>query len=220
MSAEIDRLYALPLEEFVAERDALAKRLRKEDREAADAVKALKKPSVAAWAINQVRRDRPDDIRRFLDVTEELHRVYAGLGSAGSRERLAEAAQMQRELIGSLVRCARELLEAGGHASADSTLEKVADTLRAAASDPELREAVAEGRVVREASAAGFGPLETLPPPPKTKRKPAAKPKPKKKTGPTAAEKKREKERKAAEKELADARAALEAAKKRLKGLG
>jgi hypothetical protein len=159
VSAEIDRLYALPLDEFVAERDALAKRLRKEDAEEAAAVKQLTKPSVAAWAVNQVRRDRPEDVRRLIEVTEELQRVYGGIKSAGARERLTEAAGMQRELIAELVRCARQLLEAGGHPASEATLEKVAETLRAAGLDEELREQLAEGRVVKERQVAGFGPL-------------------------------------------------------------
>ena len=158
LAGEIDRLYALPLEEFTRERDELAKRLRKDgDREAADDIKALKKPSVAAWAVNQVRRDRPDDVRRLLDVTEELHRVHSKLSSAGARERLEEAAEMQRELIRSLVRCASELLDAAGHGATDATLGKVADTLRAAAVDEELREEVANGRVVKERRVASLG---------------------------------------------------------------
>jgi hypothetical protein len=157
-SGEIDRLYALPLEEFTPERDELAKRLRKEgDADAAATIKALKKPSVAAWAVNQVRRDRPDEVRRLLDVTEELHRVHSKLSSAGARERLEEAAEMQRELIRSLVRCASELLEAAGHRATDATLGKVADTLRAAAVDEELREEVADGRVVKERRVASLG---------------------------------------------------------------
>ena len=159
-SAEIDRLYALPLEEFTQERDELAKRLRKEaNRDGAAAVKALKKPSVAAWAVNQVRRDRPEDVRRLLEVTEELHRVYKGLAAAGARERLVEAADMQRDLIRSLVRCATQLLEAGGHSASETTLAKVADTLRATGLDEEVREQVATGRVTKEQRAAGLGPL-------------------------------------------------------------
>ena len=167
-SGEIDRLYALPLEEFTRERDELAKRLRKgDDGDAATAVKALKKPSVAAWAVNQVRRDRPDDVRRLIEVTEELHRVYAGLSSAGARERLEEASEMQRELIRALVRCAAQLLEAGGHGATEATLGKVADTFRAAALDDELRAQLADGRVVKERQAAGLGP----PPAPKRRRR-------------------------------------------------
>ena len=172
-SGEIDRLYSLPLEEFTRERDELAKRLRKGgDRDSAATIKALKKPSVAAWAVNQVRRDRPEDVRNLLEVTEELHRVYAALSSAGARERLGEAADMQRDLIRSLVRCAQQLLEAGGHGANEQTLNKVADTFRAAALDDELREQVSAGRVVKEQRAAGLGPLDSLPKPkPKAKKK-------------------------------------------------
>jgi hypothetical protein len=218
-AAEIDRLYALPLDEFTAERDSLAKRLRKDgDREAADAVKALKKPSVAAWAVNQVRRDRPDDVRRLLDVTEELHRVYAGIASAGARERLGEAASMQRELIGSLVRCAGELLDAGGHGSGEATLTKVADTLRAAALDEELREQIAAGRVAKERRAAGLGPLASMPAPPKSR--PQAKPEPEPEPGPDPKElRKAERGVEAARKKLAKAQDDLDAAEKRLRDL-
>ncbi len=159
-SGDIDRLYALPLEEFTRERDELAKQLRKDgDADAAAAVKALKKPSVAAWAVNQVQRDRPDEVRNLIDVTEELHRVHSKLSSAGARERLEEAAAMQRDLIRSLVRCASEMLEASGHGATDATLGKVADTLRAAAVDEDLREQLGRGRVVKEKRAASLGPL-------------------------------------------------------------
>jgi hypothetical protein len=158
--ADIDRLYSLPRAEFTPERDDLAKRLRKDgDADAAAAVKSLKKPSVAAWAINQVQRDRPDEVRELIDVTEELHRVHKNLSSAGARERLEEAAEMQRKLISSLVRCASQLLEAGGHAASDATLQKVADTLRAAALDEDVRQQLAHGRLMKEERAAGFGPL-------------------------------------------------------------
>jgi hypothetical protein len=214
-AADIDRLYALPLEEFTRERDELAKRLRKEgEREAADAVKALRKPSVAAWAVNQVRRDRPEEMRQLLDVAEELHRVYAGLSSAGARGRLEEAADMQRDLIRSLVRCAGQLLEAGGHNASSAILEKVAETFRAAALDEELREHVAAGTVVKEQRAAGLGPLASLPP---AAKKAAKKKAAKKKPEPPKPD---PKEIEAAEHEIAEARRKLEEAEKRRRELG
>lgn len=216
-AAEIDRLYALPLDEFVRERDDLAKRLRGEgERDAASAVKELKKPSVAAWAVNQVRRDRPEDVRRLLDVTEELHRVYAGISAAGARERLAEAADMQRDLIRSLVRCASELLEAGGHGASEATLTKVADTLRAAALDEGLRDQVSQGRVVREQRAAGLGPLASMPAPAK-KQKKGKKQKAKAKAEPPKPD---PAEVEQAERAVEEARRALEAAERRRKKLG
>ena len=220
-SAEIDRLYALPLAEFTREREDLAKRLRKEgDREAADQVHALKKPSIPAWAINQVRRDRPDDVRRLLEVTEELHRVYAGIASAGARERLGEAADMQRDLIRSLTRCAAQLLEAGGHPASETTLLKVADTLRAAALDEALREEIADGRVVKERRAAGLGPLASMPAPPKGKKKVSEKKPEPEPAGPDPNEvRKAERAVEAARKRVAMAEEELAAAEKRLRDL-
>jgi hypothetical protein len=48
---QADELYQLPLDEFTAARNALAKTL---TGDAAREVKALKKPSAVAWAVNQV----------------------------------------------------------------------------------------------------------------------------------------------------------------------
>ena len=54
---ETARLYGLPLDEFTAERDAVAKRLRADgEREEAARIKKLRKPSVPAWAVNQAAR--------------------------------------------------------------------------------------------------------------------------------------------------------------------
>ena len=53
LESRIDDLYALPLERFTPERDALAKELAADgDRAGAARVKALRKPVVAAWAVN------------------------------------------------------------------------------------------------------------------------------------------------------------------------
>ncbi len=55
LEEELDRLYALPLNEFTAARDDVAKRLRGEgERELADEVKQLRKPPIAAWLVNQL----------------------------------------------------------------------------------------------------------------------------------------------------------------------
>ena len=52
---ELDRLFHGPLEEFTAGRNELAKSLRADGKgEAADWVKALKKPTRAAWLVNQL----------------------------------------------------------------------------------------------------------------------------------------------------------------------
>ncbi|HEX3833732.1 MAG TPA: hypothetical protein VHW04_17265, partial [Solirubrobacteraceae bacterium] len=56
---DVEELYALPLERFVPERNALAQELRTaERRDEAAAVAALRKPSVAARAVNRLARER------------------------------------------------------------------------------------------------------------------------------------------------------------------
>ena len=60
LEPRIDALYALPLERFTPERDALAKDLAADgDRAGAARVKALRKPVVAAWAVNALAREDP-----------------------------------------------------------------------------------------------------------------------------------------------------------------
>src|SRR5688572_20286859 len=59
--ADIDALFVLPLEQFTAARNGLATRLKKAGRSnEAETVKALAKPPISAWAVNQLYfRHRP-----------------------------------------------------------------------------------------------------------------------------------------------------------------
>jgi hypothetical protein len=76
-----DRLYALPFEEFIPERDATAKRLRKEgEKDAAAAVAKLPKPSQVAWVANQLGRAGAGDLLAAGDALRE-----AQLGGGGPR---------------------------------------------------------------------------------------------------------------------------------------
>src|SRR3954452_17985688 len=89
---DADNLYGLPLEQFVPERDALAKRLRAEKRRAdADEIKALRKPSVAAWADNQAVRSQPKAARRARSprrcARSRMRRVRCGTPATRSSPR-------------------------------------------------------------------------------------------------------------------------------------
>ena len=79
MSAEVEvedavaGLYRLPLAEFVAGRDQLARQLRAAgDREAARRVAALRRPSISAWAANQLARAAPNAMAELLEVGAAL----------------------------------------------------------------------------------------------------------------------------------------------------
>src|SRR3954453_7843613 len=89
MDEKVDRLYGLPPDEFVGARDELAKQLRSEDRRGeAEQIKALRKPPVAAWLVNQVARERELDVRRRLEAAEALREAQrAGAGEFAEARR-------------------------------------------------------------------------------------------------------------------------------------
>jgi hypothetical protein len=154
-----DDLYGAPLEEFVSRRDALAKQLRAGgDRDGAAAVKKLPKPTRAAWAVNRLVRDRPDEIRALLTAGEALEGAQQQLLDGADREVLREAAEAARRLV--------EALAAASDADG-ATQDKVRATLHAATVDGDVRAEVAEGRVVKERAAAGFGGFDGVVPAPR-----------------------------------------------------
>lgn len=158
MEKELDRLYAAPLDEFVAERDALAKQLRADgDREAADRVKALRKPSAAVWAVNQLARRQQKDYRALLKAGDQLRATQEKVLGGESPDKLQEAAAAERELVDRLTEKGGAVLEVAGHKPTDATLRRVSGTLHAAATRPDLREAAESGRLEHEEETAGFG---------------------------------------------------------------
>jgi len=163
---DADALYGLPLDAFVAERDALAKRLRADGRrDAADEVKALRKPSVAAWAVNQVVRSQPKPARALWNAGDALiaaqDDLLAGRADAAT---LRTAVEDERAALDALLDAARGLLTGEGHDLGDATIERVRDTLHAGAIDADAREEVAAGRAVRERAHAGLGAFGAAPP--------------------------------------------------------
>jgi hypothetical protein len=149
-------LYGLPLDEFTAARDAEAKRLRADgDAEAAKEVKALRKPSRSAWAINRAVRAEPGAMQDLVDAGARLARAQdsALSGRRGGGDDLRNAVAAQGEAIERLTAAAaRELGSSRG-----PHVDRVRETLRAVAGDDELRAEVEAGTVTRDHEASGFG---------------------------------------------------------------
>ncbi len=82
---EVDRLYKLPLEEFTAARNELAKRL------GDTSVKQLKKPTVPAWTVNQLARTREVDVRRLLRAGEQLEQAQKQAVEGGDQQAFERA---------------------------------------------------------------------------------------------------------------------------------
>jgi hypothetical protein len=148
MKDRVDELYALPLEEFTAARNELVRQLQDAgDKGSAKEVRSLRKPTLAAWAVNQLARRHADQLRELMDLRDRL--------SSGDASALRAASSERRKLVASLTDNARELLEEAGHPSTPATLESVSKSLLAGGTDAE-RELILGGRLTRELAPSGF----------------------------------------------------------------
>ena len=162
-----DELYALSPGEFTGARDERAKALRKEGhRDDADAVKALRKPTVAAWALNQLARGRPKELGRLLAAGENLRAAQEELLAGGDRQAFQDAAAKERDEVAKLAGETAKLAAEAGERASPALTDKVAATLHAAALDEETAEELRAGRLVREREAiGGFGAMSAETPP-------------------------------------------------------
>src|SRR4051794_26711608 len=156
LEERIDALYAGPLEEFIAARDALAKELRAhKDKDGAATVKALRKPTVAAWAVNQIVHRSGDDVRALVDIGDDLRAAHEALLEGHGDGGVREATAKRRKAVGDLTD--RAVAELGGGAAGEAQREAISRTFDAAVADPEAAETVVGGRLIKELHApSGF----------------------------------------------------------------
>jgi len=152
-------LYGLPLDRFVPSRAALVKGLRAEKRrEEASEVAALPKPSIAAWAVNQLVRTQPKLLQTLFEAGDDLaHAQGQATAGKGGGDAMRDATHRQRDSVRGLVGAAQRLLSSDGQGVSQATMERVGETLRAAAVDEEARRQVAGGCLARELRFVGLG---------------------------------------------------------------
>ncbi len=161
----LDGLYRVPLEEFTAARNELAKEL------GSDWVKGLQKPSRAAWLVNQLSVKEAAQVAELLELGKELRLAQEEmLAGSPDRGKLREAARREQRTVDSLTRAAEAI--GAEHGVGPQILTRVGETLQAAAGDPELAEAIERGRLTREQRAASVGGIGTAAPAaPSTRKK-------------------------------------------------
>lgn len=150
---DADALYDLEPSEFTAARNALAKRLRAEKRrEEATLVGSLRRPSPAAWALNQVARRSPEVIEAALEAIEALQ-AATDAAVAGQAGDLRAATAAERAATNEVVDAAREHLTG----RTEGLRQALVSTLRAAGSDPDVAAELRAGTLSSEHDPAGFG---------------------------------------------------------------
>ena len=154
-------LYGLPLEEFTPARDALAKELKAAGRkdEAAE-VKALRKPTLAAWALNRAARDHPEAVDRLRAAGADL-RAAQNEALSGDASRLRDAGRAVADEVDRVSGLAADALRGAGRPATAAQQEKLAATLRTAAVDDTAGDALARGVLVDDLEATGFSLLSS-----------------------------------------------------------
>jgi hypothetical protein len=142
---DIDRLYQLPLDQFTAERNALAKRA---GAKRAD-IRELPKPPLAAWAVNQVHWQQPRVSRALIDASEKLRAAHKAVLS-GKKADLRATGKDHEEALDGALKAALAILADSGHPVTDATRQAILNTLRALpVEDP-------PGRLTRALQPGGF----------------------------------------------------------------
>lgn len=152
VAAAADELYGADPGEFTDRRKALADAARAAgDAAAARRIAALRKPTRAAWVVNQLARAGPDAPDRLAELGAALRSAE----EAKDGRRLRELSAARGPLVDSLT---AQALAAAGVADPPSGLrEEVSETLTSAIGDPKVAADFAAGTLTRAAQWAGFG---------------------------------------------------------------
>jgi hypothetical protein len=149
-----EQLYGLSPDEFTAGRNAAAKQARSQgERELAARVTGLRKPTVAAWAVNQMSRRRRAEIESLLALGQTLRQASTEL----SGDELRQLTRQRHQLVQALVQQARDLAGADGRRLSEDAVQGVRQTFEATLSDAESAGAVSAGRLTDVLEVSGFG---------------------------------------------------------------
>ena len=143
VDSDLDRLYQLPPQAFIAERNALAKRAGARGTE----IRALPKPTLAVWAVNQLHWRKPDVYRSLIESAENLRATHKAV-LAGRRADLRAASRTHEEALDAALKATLAIAAADGNPPSDAARQAIGTTLRALpAADPpgRLRQALTPG---------------------------------------------------------------------------
>ena len=159
LEADLDALFRLPLAEFTGARNALAARLKKSGREneKADAarVKSLAKPSISAWAVNQLYWDHREEFDELITLSERFHKAQ----KSGKVAEMRTALEARREALTELSDLATSLLGARGQNPAPDTIHRITTTLEGLSAYASHTDGPRPGRLTNDVDPPGF---ETL----------------------------------------------------------
>ena len=159
---DVDALFSLPLAEFIAARKTLAVRLKQAGRgNEADRVKALVKPSISAWAVNQLYWKHREVFDRLIATGQRFRKAQTS-GLAGKVAEMRGALDARREALSDLAHLATALLSDAGHNPTPDTMLRITATLEAMSAYASHPDAPSPGRLTHDVDPPGFESLGSL----------------------------------------------------------
>ncbi|HXT21048.1 MAG TPA: hypothetical protein VN923_09880, partial [Thermoanaerobaculia bacterium] len=153
---EIRALYHGPFAEFVAARNALAKRLKKEGDAREAEVKELKKPSLSAWGVDQLFAREARAMAAFVGAGERARAAQRKAAAGGDPKPLRELLATIRGEVSRLTERGVELLAETEKAPGEAIVERLRTNLEALALGPEVAPVAARGWLDEDLKPPGF----------------------------------------------------------------
>jgi hypothetical protein len=144
LETALTSLYAAPQAEFVPTRADLVKQARAAgDRELASKIAAARKPTVAAWLVNQVSREYPDDLGTLAELGQALRDAHQRLAA----DTLRALSQQRNEVLRTLDDRALRIARRAGMPVTAAVAEAVREAFTAALLDPDVLATLRTGRL-------------------------------------------------------------------------
>lgn len=159
---EVDALFKLPLAEFTSARNDLAARLKREGRaNDSNFVKALAKPSISAWAVNQLHWNHREAFERLLSTSQRFRQSQASHTTAKMAD-LRGSLDARGAALSHLSDLASVLLREAGHNPAPDTIHRITTTLEALSAHATLSGGPTPGRLSQDVDPPSFASLASL----------------------------------------------------------
>jgi hypothetical protein len=150
-------LYSLLPADFTAARKTQALAAKAEgDKELAVRITALRKPSAAAWVVNQLARLHAQEMGQLLELGDSLRQAQADLDA----DALRELGRQRRQATAAITRQGRSLAGDLGLKVTDAVARQVEETLHAAMIDERASTAVRSGLLTEAITPSGLGALD------------------------------------------------------------
>jgi hypothetical protein len=161
---ELDELFRLPLSEFTAARNSLATQLKKSGRgDESDFTKALSKPSLTAWVVNQLYWQHREAFDRLIATGERFREAQASRQARKVAD-MRESLDARRKELSKLSDLSSELLRDAGHNPSPDTIQRILTTLEAMSAYASDLDGPRPGRLTHDVDPPGFESLASFVP--------------------------------------------------------